>query len=98
MLSNLLIKLQSNNLLYVTYKKSNSLVSHKKMLLKNCTHCQLKNICFENITIKRGSIILIGIDNDGFPLFADIFTSNTNVSLVLPLNFIVTVEYLFAVL
>lgn len=84
-LSNLLIKLQSNNLPYVTYKKSNSLVYHKKCLLKNYINCtQVKSVSFENIVLKRGSIILIEINDENYPVFeeiADIFKTNTNVSL-----------------
>lgn len=49
--------------------------------------------------IKKKSIILTGINNDNFPLFAeiaDIFITNTNVFLLSPSHFIATVKYLFA--
>lgn len=99
MFSNLLIKLQSDNLPYVTYKKGNSLVYHNKVLKNYRNYSQVKSVGFGNVMLKRGSIILIGINNDNFPLFAeiiDIFKTNTDVCLLSPSHFIATVKYLFA--
>jgi len=100
MLSNLFMKLHLNNSPYVTYKESNSLVSSKKILLNNyANYITLKNVRFGNVMLKKGAIVLVGINNDGFPLFAeiaDIFKINISISSLLPSDFIATVKYLFA--
>lgn len=49
--------------------------------------------------IKRGSIILVRINDDNFPLFgeiADIFKTKSNVSLLTPSCFSATIKYMFA--
>jgi len=99
MLSNLLIKLQSGNLPYITYKKGNSLVCHEKILKNYRNFTQVKNVRFGNIMIKRGSIILVRINDDNFPLFgeiADIFKTKSNVSLLTSSCFSATIKYMFA--
>lgn len=101
MLSNLFMQLQLNNFSYITYKISNSLVSSKKVVLNNyANYIVLKSVCFGNMTLKRGSIILVGINNDDLPLFgeiADIFKTKTSTEASLsPLDFIASVKYLFA--
>jgi len=50
------MKLQLNNLLYVTYKGSNSLVSSKKILLNNyANYITLKSVRFGNVMLKKGA-------------------------------------------
>lgn len=100
MLSNLLTKLQSGNLPYITYKKGNSLVCHEKILKNHRNFTQVKSVCFGNIMIKRGSIILVRINDDNFPLFGeivDIFKTKTNVSLLTPC-FSATIKYVCNIL
>jgi len=49
--------------------------------------------------LKKGTIVLVGINNDGFPLFAEIaniFKINTCISSLSPSDFIASVKYLFA--
>ncbi|KYQ54152.1 hypothetical protein ALC60_06949 [Trachymyrmex zeteki] len=100
MLSNLFMTLQLNNLPYVTYKESNSLVSLKNVILNNYTnYITLKSICFGNVVLKKGSIVLVNIDNDGYSLFVEIsyiFKKKTNIVSLSPSNFITTIKYLFA--
>lgn len=80
----------------MTYKKGNSVVCHKKVLLRNFTnYTQVKSACFGNVMLKRGSIILI-TTTTLFAEIADIFKTNTNVSLLSPSYFYATIKYLFA--
>jgi len=85
----------------IIYRNINSLLSSQnKILLNNYTNYTiLKNVSFGNISLKKGSIVLLNIDNDNCPIFAkitDIFKSNNIVSNTLSVSeFVVTVQYLF---
>lgn len=102
MLCDLFAKMQSGFLSFITYKESiNSLLtSQNKILLNDYTNYTiLKNVSFGNISFKKGSIVLLNIDNDNYPIFAkitDIFKSNNIVSNTLSVSdFVATVQYLF---
>lgn len=85
---------------YVTYREDNTLISNTQRLLDNSTHyVKLKSVSFGNIMLKRGSIVLLNVDNDELPIFAEImciFKTNTSVSL-LPSDFTARVKYLIAI-
>lgn len=80
-LCDLFSKMQSGHLRYITYKKS-TLISHNTSVLNNYTnYIALRNVSFGNITLKKGSIVLLSIDNDS-PIFAEIIEIFMNNSVV----------------
>lgn len=100
MLGDLFAKMQSGLLPYITYKESTSLIPQHKILLNNCSnYIILNNVSFGNISFKRGSIALLSIDDDNFPIFVeitDIFKNNNIASNTFFVSdFIATVRYLF---
>lgn len=99
-LCDLFAKMQSGSLSYITYKEKTSSISKKSISLRDYkNYTILKNVSFGKVIFKKGSIVLLTIDNDNFPIFAeivDVFKSNSIVSSTLSVSdFVATVRYLF---
>lgn len=99
-LSDYFITLQCGGISYITYTKDNSYLTDKDMSNDCTNNTALKSLSFGNVTLTRGSIVLLGIDDDECPLFVeiiDIFKTSTNICnrICVPSYFIANVKYLF---
>lgn len=75
---------------YVTCKINDSTGSKDMISYNNRQYSKIVSVCFDNETLKKGSIVLLNIESDGCPLFIKItqtFKSNVSAHPLSPYGF-----------